>query len=251
MVSVKRGSSPSAMNGARSRSGATRRTQSERTELQLLQTATWLFSERGFHGTGIRDIADASGLAVSAMYYYASSKDELLTAIMRLGLTRLVDGSRQALLDLSGASERLATLVGFHVAYHARNPRTTRVVDQEFRALEGKAAREIHGLRDAYEDVWSRVLEEGVAEGEFVDRGRVSRLALLQMCTGVAHWYNPRGELSVAQLCERFADMSLALVGAHREGIPTAVRDLAVPSADTFLSLVDLATEPRRSRSRA
>jgi AcrR family transcriptional regulator len=122
---MKQPASASTMSGARSRSAASRRDRSERTELALLRTATLLFSERGFHGTSIRDIADAAELAVSAMYYYASSKDELLNAIMHRGLSKLISGSDLALAGVTGASERLAILVAFHVIFHAVNPRTS------------------------------------------------------------------------------------------------------------------------------
>jgi AcrR family transcriptional regulator len=240
---------PSPMNGPRARSAGGRRSQSERTQQHLLRTATRLFSERGFHGTGIRDIADAAGLAVSAMYYYASSKDELLSAIMQNGMRQLIDGCRSSLSGTSGPSERLATIVTFHVAFHARNPRSTQVIDHEFRSLEQPLRDEVLRQRDTYETIWADCLAEGVEAGEFIERGRVARLALLQMCTGVAQWYKPKGELTIPDLCERFADMGLALMGAHRDGRAVTVRDLRHrPEPDA--GLVDIPTEPRGSLSR-
>ncbi|ADB50658.1 TetR/AcrR family transcriptional regulator [Conexibacter woesei] len=229
----------------------TRRAQSERTQLHLLQTATWLFSERGFHGTGIRDIADAAGVAVSAMYYYARSKDEVLDAVMQRGLERLDGASSEALEGVSGASERLATLISVHVALHARNPRTTSVIDQELNALPAPVRKRTLAQRDVYEARWEAVLRAGVDGGEFVERGRVGRLALLQMCTGVAHWYRPRGEMRVVELCDRFADMGLALMGARRGGEAVEVAALDLAPRERLLPLVEIPTEPRRKPSGA
>jgi AcrR family transcriptional regulator len=227
-----------------------RRVRSERTELELLRTGTLLFSERGFHGTGIRDIADSAGVAVSAMYYYASSKDELLEAVVSRGLDRLIESARQALEGIEGPSERLARLVGVHVALHARNPRTTVVIDHEFTALPPEAKKAVIAQRDAYEAMWEAVLREGVAAGEFVDRGAIGRLALIEMCTGVAHWFRPRGKLTIPQLCERFADMALSLLGARRSERAVTAAVLAIPPMDDLLRLVDIETEPRRGRAR-
>ncbi|ADB50660.1 TetR/AcrR family transcriptional regulator [Conexibacter woesei] len=228
-----------------------RRARSERTELHLLRTATWLFSERGFHGTSIRDIADTAGVAVSAMYYYAASKDELLVAVMRQALERLLDASARTLEGLDGPSERLATLIGVHVALHARNPRTAGVADHELRALARTTRRAMLAERDAYEATWVEVLREGAETGEFADRGGVDRLALLQMCTGVAQWYKPRGDVSIPELCARFADMGLALSGARRGGRPVVVGDLEIPSPDLYLPLVEIRSEPRRKPARS
>lgn len=227
-----------------------RRAKSERTELYLLRTATRLFSERGFHGTGIRDIAEGAGLAVSAMYYYASSKDEVLDALMHRGMGRLIENAETALEDVHGPSERLAVLVASHVSFHMRNPHVTRVVDQEFRALTGKPRREILALRDRYEGVWADVLTEGVEAGEFVDRGGVDKLALLEMCTGVTHWYRPKGKLTAAELCERFADMALSLVGATRSGQRLAAADLALPDPTELLDRAAIDIEPPARQAR-
>lgn len=232
--------------GGRITAGTSRRARSQETEMLLLRTATWLFSERGFHGTGIRDIAEAAGVAVSAMYYYASSKDELLEAVMRRTLDVLSTSSRETLDGLDDPAERLAALIAVHVAFHARNPRAARVADHEFRALAGAPRKDVLRQRDAYEAVWESVLNDGVRDGVFEHRGKVARLALLQMGTGVAHWYRPRGELAVPELCERFADMGLALMGASREGRPLRARDVNLPDTEPLLQRVELAIEPRR-----
>lgn len=234
---------------ARSRTPSARQTKSEQTELKLLQTATWLFSERGFHGTSIRDIADAAEVAVSALYYYTSSKDRLLEEIMRRSLGVLTSSAEAALEGVGEPAERLAMIVGSHAVFHARNPRTAAVTDHEFTALTGKVRREILGLRDDYEALWKSVYAAGVKDGTFVDRGPVARLALLQMTTGIAHWYRARGELGIPQLWEQFATMSLSLLGAERDGETLTFASLDLPDAESLIERAYLAIEPRRKPS--
>ena len=45
---------------------------------QIVQTATELFSQKGFHATSMRDISAKSGINLSYLYKYISSKDEIL-----------------------------------------------------------------------------------------------------------------------------------------------------------------------------
>ena len=45
---------------------------------QIVQTATELFSQKGFHATSMRDISAKSGINLSNLYQYISSKDEIL-----------------------------------------------------------------------------------------------------------------------------------------------------------------------------
>ncbi len=54
----------------------------EVTRTKLLEVAHALFLENGFHGTSMRDIADAAGIAVGGIYNHFSSKDEIFAAVL-------------------------------------------------------------------------------------------------------------------------------------------------------------------------
>jgi AcrR family transcriptional regulator len=56
--------------------------QAERRRAELIDAALRLFAERGFRGTTIADIAEATGTAHGLVYHYFRSKDELLEAIL-------------------------------------------------------------------------------------------------------------------------------------------------------------------------
>jgi AcrR family transcriptional regulator len=180
------------------------------------------------------------------MYYYAPSKEALLEEVLHRGMEGLHAGAVGALEDANTPSEELAALIAAHVAFHARNPRTARVVDNDFLVLAGAARKLALSRRDEYEALWARTLAAGVASGAFADRGGVDRLALLQMCTGVAHWYSPRGRLGVAELCAQFADMGLALVRADRRGAPPRCDVLALGSVANVIDHAEIQIEPRR-----
>ena len=49
--------------------------------LQLLDTAERLFSEKGFDGTSVRDIAEEAGINTAIISYYFCSKEKLMEAI--------------------------------------------------------------------------------------------------------------------------------------------------------------------------
>jgi AcrR family transcriptional regulator len=50
-------------------------------QLQLLDTAELLFSQKGFEGTSVRDIADEAGINTAMISYYFGSKEKLMEAI--------------------------------------------------------------------------------------------------------------------------------------------------------------------------
>lgn len=54
----------------------------------VLQISVGVFTERGFDGTSMNDLAAALGVSKSAIYHHVSSKEELL----RIALDRALDG---------------------------------------------------------------------------------------------------------------------------------------------------------------
>jgi AcrR family transcriptional regulator len=52
------------------------------TRSEILRVALELFTERGFEGASIRDLAEALGMTKSSLYYHFASKDAILAALM-------------------------------------------------------------------------------------------------------------------------------------------------------------------------
>jgi AcrR family transcriptional regulator len=199
------------------------------TRERILGVALRLFAERSYEATGVRSIAAAAGVTPAALYHYAASKEELLLALMERGLERLDAGARRALGELERPEERLAALAYLHVLSHGRRRLLHVVNDTELRALGGEHRARIGARRDAYEARWRGVLREGRLEGVFrVEDVRLAGFALLQMCTGVAQWYSPTGALPIEEISARFADMTLALVRAERDGEPVRFAELGL-----------------------
>ncbi|PZQ64237.1 MAG: TetR family transcriptional regulator [Phenylobacterium zucineum] len=211
--------------------------ESENTGERVRRAALELFARQGFHGTGIRDIAEAAGLKTATLYHYMGNKDDLLVEIMVGAISPLNAAAARVLADQDDPAAQLAQIVEQHVWSHARDRLQTLVSDTEVRALTGKARTEVLALRDAYEGAWRQAVENGVGQGLFeTGAPALTARALLQMATGVSHWFSPRGPLKLEALCAEYADWSLGMVRAAREGRPIRRADLALPRPDHYLS---------------
>ena len=67
---------------------------------EVLDKAAGLLATRGFAATSLQDIANEVGLSRTSMYYYVSSKEALLDALIR-GVACVTDASGR-----SGSTER-------------------------------------------------------------------------------------------------------------------------------------------------
>ena len=134
--------------------------------------------------------------------------------MVRLCLTELLAAAERAVASDSDPSVQLATLTCAHVAMSATNPLTCRVTDQEVRLLTGSNLADVVALRDRYERLWDKVLARGARQGVFdlADR-KLTRLALLDMCNGIANWYVPTGRATVSALQARYVQLVCRAVG--------------------------------------
>ncbi|MEU3274757.1 TetR/AcrR family transcriptional regulator [Saccharomonospora sp. NPDC006951] len=184
------------------------------TRERVKRAAVKLFAAKGFHGTGIRDLAQEAKLSSASLYHYMGTKEELLAEIMCDSLGALLESAKQAVAGVTDPGQRLSRLVALHVTTHARQPKETRVVDHEIGVLSPKARRAVVGLRDEYERLWSDAIADGVSEGVFdTAEPAITRIALLEMCNGVARWYSPKGTLSLDALAGHYVRLAMRALG--------------------------------------
>ncbi|HSG82146.1 MAG TPA: helix-turn-helix domain-containing protein, partial [Gemmatimonadota bacterium] len=82
---------------------------------RLLDTAAEIFAEKGYHHASIRDLSKRAGVSLSGLYYYFSSKEELLFMIQDRSLRKVLAELRTKLEDLKNPEEKLRALVHNHV----------------------------------------------------------------------------------------------------------------------------------------
>ena len=209
------------------------------TRERIVGTALRLFAEKGFAAVGIREIASEVGLSSATLYHYMGSKDDLLQEIMTDRLGRLITVTRQALTGLGRPEDKLVTVVRVHVLVHALHPDS--VVDHQIRDLGPKARAAVVALRDEYEAIWRSLLAEGTAEPAVFRIGspKLTRLALLEMCNGVARWYARSGEFAPGDIADYYADLALAMAAGRRGGRAIRMDATAGPPVSELLPMLN------------
>ena len=79
----------------------------QQTRAKVLAAARRLFSEQGYEGATIRDIAAAAGMSTGAVFANFSDKSDLFRAIMVTDMTTLADAMRDAAGHGNGVEDTL------------------------------------------------------------------------------------------------------------------------------------------------
>lgn len=187
-----------------------------RAAARIRDAAIASFAEVGYGGTSTRQIAKRLNLSAAAMYPHYRSKEELLYAIS-------VDGHRDTLAQLraadasvdpsEGAVGRLRAVVGAFVRWQADHHDLAKVVQYELHGLTDDHYREVTAIRRDTSAILARVVDEGLATGEFdVDDAGDVVLAISSLCVDVCRWFPSRTHSDADALARAYADLAVRMV---------------------------------------
>lgn len=183
------------------------------TRERILQVATELFAEHGYHGTGMAQLSDATGLGSGALYYHIVSKEDLLYEISSRHVGAMIEYGEAVLeTDLPPAQKLHAISRGLVTTIAERKAEVT-VFFREVRSLQGQRYEQLLALRDRYEHIWMSVLKQGVAAGQFRRADRLTVKALLGLHNYSYLWLDQRGEVAPRTVADRFTRLALKGVG--------------------------------------
>ncbi len=181
---------------------------------RIRKAAIALFKAHGYHGTPVRALAEIVKIEAGSLYYHFPSKQQILFDNFARTMDNLLGGLRRA-MDLESKPEaRLRAAVRFHVLFHTERQNEAVISHSEMRALTERNLRLIIAKRDAYEKAFCELLEAGVDAGVFrIPDIRLTNIAILTMCSGVADWFSKRGRLRAETVAEHYVRMVMRLVG--------------------------------------
>lgn len=178
--------------------------------MELVLAAATLFRDQGYERTTVRDLGNAVGLQSGSLFYHFRSKEEILVAVMALGITRTTEQLEAAIDNAGSVRAKLSAL--FHVHLNSllgENQAALEVMLYEWRSVSDAARPGLIVLRDRYEVLWQRVLDEAAEAGLVKRDTHLLRRTLLGSLHWSVQWFREDGELGVDQLAERMLELVL------------------------------------------
>ena len=181
----------------------------------IITAATRVFSERGYHGASMDDVADALGMRKASLYHHIRKKEDLLFAIHEQLIDELIEETERVCSSDGTPSEKLRDVLLLTMRFIARNKDGVTVFLQERRAVGGERWESLVAKRDRYERMVSRIIADGMAGGDFVDLPpEIAARGVLAMANWGYTWFQPTGRLTAEEVAETFA--AIVLSGLER-----------------------------------
>jgi AcrR family transcriptional regulator len=180
------------------------------TEQRILDVATVLFYEKGYHATTMREVAAGVGVKAGSLYNHFPSKEALFFQIAEGVMQNLLAVGRDAVAAAPEPRDQLRALVRAHVVYHAEQRFRAKVADDQLNALGPERRAAVVAVRNVYEQLWRDALDAGrAAHGWVVPDTPVVTFAITTMCTAVDVWYRENGRLTPSDVADVYEKLVL------------------------------------------
>jgi AcrR family transcriptional regulator len=180
---------------------------------QVLESATRLFTEKGYEAASVRDLAAELEIRPSSLYHHFPGKQHILFAICMRMQTDFNAQVMPQLVANRPPEEAIASAVRQHVLFGHRRKGEVVVNIRERRSLPADQLAQVNGLRREYRNTMARVIDAGCAQGVFrVEDSKLAAMAIVDMINGLPHWYKPRDEQDLERVADLYARAALALL---------------------------------------
>ncbi|WP_135457904.1 TetR/AcrR family transcriptional regulator [Mycobacterium sp. DL99] len=141
----------------------------DRRKAEIVKTATRILTESGYQGMSLEDVAEQTDIAKATLYHYFSSKDALVAAALETLTQEVLQrlGAREEALGKVGAREHLAALIDEQIRILTETAPEVAAVFSWPRGWPEVFEDPMKDMRRRHDAVFRRVVDRGVADGEF------------------------------------------------------------------------------------
>ena len=184
-------------------------------QLRLLDAAAKTFTTYGFGAASIDLIASHIGATKGSVYYHYRSKIDLFFAVHKRAMVLNLRAQIPVVTDSAlPPAEKLYRMAHVHAMLMMETIYYQRVTVQGVELhqsvsttpMEREALAEVIAMRDAYEDLFTDVIKDGISAGVFKRvTPSVATKGILGMLNWITVWYRPR-EIEAVDFRERVAN---------------------------------------------
>lgn len=170
---------------------------SARTRTRILDAAAHVLSVKGYAGTRLSDVAEHAELQTPAIYYYFSSREELIEEVMWVGLADMHEHV-QSILDACdpelSSMDRIMVAVDAHLRHELEISDYTTASIRNSGQLPEEISQRQKTEEIKYGEIWRKLFDNAVKDNQIRSdiEVRVARMLVLGALNWAAEWWNPR-----------------------------------------------------------
>jgi AcrR family transcriptional regulator len=197
---------------------------------EILEAAREVFSEKGYEGTSMAEIAARVGIVEGAIYKHFPSKRDLLFEGVRAFYAPLIESTREQLAAIRGTRNRLRFVIWRQLKAFVEEPGVCRLIIEEIRPKNDYNESVVRELNRKATSAVLGIIQEGIEQGEL--RADISPATVRDVIYGgIEHlaWkaLTGRGPLEVDRLADELTELILRGAEVRCDAEPTEAAAIA------------------------
>ncbi|RJG55520.1 TetR/AcrR family transcriptional regulator [Sphingobium terrigena] len=169
---------------------------------EILAVAAQLFARKGYRGTSMRDIGEASGVLGGSLYHHIKSKDALFVELHNGALDAAEARIAAAVAAAAGPWDRLEAGCVALLEVQLAPDSLTMPMMNDFREVPDEVRAQLVARRDRFEQLFRAIVDD-LPLPAAIDRS-IYRNLLLSQLNAAADWFRP-GRLTPREIAEQVA----------------------------------------------
>lgn len=175
----------------------------------IIKSAAKAFGRKGFFAATIEDIANELTMTKGSLYYYFSTKEELLFEVHQVSLHEVLINIRKIVASKALPDQKMRQAITKHLEVFAKEYEGAYLLQQEYNLPE-LYKKKIIALRDEYEKHLIGIVEEGVKAKLFsVKDTKITSFCILGAINWFLRWFSSSGKLTVDEIADIYSDFFL------------------------------------------
>lgn len=166
------------------------------------RAAATLFEKKGYLETSLKDISAAAKLSKGCIYYYFSSKHEILYFILDVYMDHLLEGLEDELRRKPDIYSKIQFIMHRHLSLYNNKIPEAKAILTDAHNLPYEYYKSIALKQKKYSQVLADVLSD-YFDGEMqMDKAKAISYVVFGMCNSIMHWHDPEGPITLEELSE-------------------------------------------------
>ena len=180
-----------------------------RTE-EVYAKAAMLFKQNGYLNTPLTAIGKELSIQKASLYYYIRDKETLLFEILNRTMDTMLERVGNLPIQDLAPDRKLEQIVYAHIVNASRYLNEFSVLLQDTKHLRPDLRKIVLSKRKQYEEIFLRIIEEGISKKIFVRHDpKMLVYLILGSCNWLYQWFSHQGPKTPEQIADTFSEVFL------------------------------------------
>lgn len=171
---------------------------------EVINVAARLFAAKGYHATTLDQIAEEIGVTKPALYYYVTSKEDILRTIINRIMEPMEEATKVGRSALP-PREKMGKIIWLLVKFNAERKETSLIALEQANILPKRSYDAFRRRQEELQRIVEQTFNEGIEQGCFAKLDpKVACLAIMAVANSPYRWYSSKGRMTPRKIADQF-----------------------------------------------